>query len=68
MAAHSPPGTETTTTSTPTTRLVSRPLHIPSSCQSATNHFVVVPSQGVTVGNRLTLNVAAAMMASGRNR
>ena len=67
-AAASPSGTASAITPAPTIRLVPSAAHMRWSSQSAWNQPSVKPIQGVTVGKRLLLKVAAAMMPSGRNR
>ncbi len=63
-----PMGTATTSTPAATIRLLRSACHMPRSAASSPNQRSVVPSHGVTVGKRLSLKVAAAMMISGRNR
>jgi hypothetical protein len=63
-----PTGNDTSTTKKATTTEVHRDCHIVVSAHSAANHCSVVPCHGVTVGNRLVLNVAADITRSGMNR
>ena len=68
MAPAMPTGTDTAMTAKATMKLFHSARHICWSFHSTSNQRVVVPSQGVTVGNRLVLKVAATMMPRGRKR